>query len=264
MINLNNNAAGRLHQIFAKGHLQSRQISQIEAWSNVLDVPAGNNSLLMRRIGHVMELPSLIKEEIIQLENVSHEIFLRWTSSVDDAFTYLNFHNSWDSFINRIGPATMQGIEFCADTLSRFRSEPTIEQDVLSTLLADITEMLTDLEGASIDDDIRVYISSHLVRIRMAIKEYTIHGIKPLKHEVESAFGSILLHHDRFLRTKETKEGSAFWELMSRIALIGAIATNPISLAADIKTFLPNSSLQSATQDSGRINNDPIEPLHHI
>jgi hypothetical protein len=95
-----NNPAGRLLEIVDRGKSYNGGLPVIDVWSNILSTPASDYSLLIRRIGHVMALPSQIKSAMEGLEEYNPNIYLKWLPNVENAFKAVHFQMQWNQFIS--------------------------------------------------------------------------------------------------------------------------------------------------------------------
>lgn len=101
----------------------------------------------MRRVGHVLSLPSSIKEAMSYVDDIDRDIYLRWLPRVETSFSILNFQMAWRKFIERFDGEIMYGIEICSDRLSRERPEKIADEKLLSNLLEKVNQLLSELDG---------------------------------------------------------------------------------------------------------------------
>lgn len=231
---VNNNPAGRLHTLLQLGKVKegNRQIGDV--WSEILNVPNQDNSLLLRRLGQVMTLPSSIKQAMAFVEGVDHNIYLRWLSAVEAAFKELNFNHGWSRFINQINGEVMLGIEICSDQLSRFRPEKTIDENQLEELLKKVNDLLAQLESTDLKPDSWFFIYDNLTRVKEAIETYKIMGIKPLEVVVEQTIGEVNLNPEKYYESKTADGGKGFWEIMVRLLLLIDITAQSIQIGKEV------------------------------
>ncbi|WP_157955150.1 hypothetical protein [Halomonas denitrificans] len=229
-----NNPASRLLNIIQEGQKQKKDQQAASAWAAILDVPIGDKSLLMSRVGHVMALPAAIKSEVGQLENINHQLHLKWLSSVETSFSVLSLQIQWKQFIERFNAETIFGLEVCDDLLSRNRPEKVAEPESLKSLLEEVNALLDRLKEAELPLDLREFIFEHLYLVKNAIEEYKILGIRPLEAEVERLIGATARNPDICTRTRETDVGKRFWGVMGNLAIVTTIVVGQLQIGNEV------------------------------
>ncbi len=104
---IGDNPAARLLVILESGKEHSAQTNCRNTWKNILGLEAEHDSVLMSRLGKVMELPDQIistlkKDFPNQLSTYSH-----WSGQVNKAFFQQNLNGSWQEFIKHIDDHTL-------------------------------------------------------------------------------------------------------------------------------------------------------------
>ncbi len=85
----------------------------------------------------------------------------------------------------------------------------------------------------------------HLVKIKEAIEEYKIRGIKPLEIVFEQAIGRVVLTPGIYQESTKTPNGKGFWEIMGYLAVIVTILSGSIKIGKDIVLILPTSETEN-------------------
>jgi len=237
-----NNPAARLYDLLQKGKSQKMDISIAQAWANLLNVQVNNQPLLLKRIGSVIELPSLIEKSITETTGVNHEIYLRWLSRVNGSFGIINFQTQWSSFISRFDVEIMYGIEICADMLSRTTQEKVISEPTLNELRDKIEQLLNEFSIEDLPIEIGQFILQRLIEIKEAIEEYPFRGTSPLESVLERSIGSIVISPNIYHDSKETTFGKKFWEVMGYIAIVVTITAGSIRIGQETVSLFQNNS----------------------
>jgi len=235
-----NNPAARFHALLKQGQSQGKDEQSSKVWEKLLNVPSGQTPLLLQRIGHVMELPSLIEAEIHELENVNHNIYLKWLPRVNASVGMLNFQNPWKSFIDRFDAEILYGIEICADTLSRSRPEKIISESTLNELAEKVTLLQKEFTEQSLPSNVALFISQHLEEIRLALEEYPFRGSAPLETALKNSIGGVVISPNVYQDCQKTPYGKKFWEFMGYLAISVTITTGAIQIGKDVVTLLPS------------------------
>lgn len=245
----NNNPAGRLHSLLLEGQAQNKTAKAEDVWANILDVPENDKNLLLRRVGHVLTLPSQVKEAMSHIDNINHDLYLKWLPRAETSFSILNFQIQWKQFIDRFDPEIMHGIEICADRLARERPEKIADAEQLEKLLCKVNELLEELESTELDTKLWFYIYDNLMRVKEAIEEYGICGIKPLEAAFERAVGNSVLNPNIYKECQNTHTGTSFWEIMGRLAIVITIAQGAIQIGNDQICLIPEKSSNTDKQE---------------
>ena len=237
---VSNNPAGRLHALLREGQTKPKDKPASEIWSEILEVQNDDTGLLLRRVGHVLTLPSSVKEAMSYTDGLDPSIYLRWLPAVETSFGILNFQMAWKQFIDRFDGEIMYGIEICSDILSRERPEKTADDTLLVSLLDKVNELLAELDNTELDPNVWFYIYDHLIKIKEAIEEYKFRGIKPLEAVFEQAIGGVVLSPELYKNSQKSTTGKRFWEVMGRLAIVVTIAAGSIQIGKDIVAILPS------------------------
>lgn len=236
---ISNNPAGRLHALLREGQRKPKDKPASEIWADILEVPKDETGLLLRRVGHVLSLPSSVKEAMSYIDDLDHNVYLRWLSRVETSFSILNFQMAWKQFIERFDGEIMYGIEICSDRLSRERPEKTADETSRANLLEKVNELLADLDNTELDANVWFYIYDHLIKIKEAIEEYKIRGIKPLETVFEQTIGGVVLSPELYQNSQKTPSGKRFWEVMGYLAIVVTITASSIQIGKDVVSILP-------------------------
>lgn len=248
-----NNPANRLLSIIQEGQRQKKDQQAVDAWAAILGVPKDNRCLLLSRVGHVMALPGAIKSEIEQLDNVNHNLYLKWLPNVESSFSILNLQIQWKQFIERFNSETTYGIEICGDELSRNRPEKTADPESLQILLNDVNALLAELHEHKLPPELQNFIFEHLWLVKNAVEEYKIRGIHPLEAEVERLTGAIVRNPAVWSRTKDSDFGKQFWKVMGRLAIITTVAIGQLQIGHEVFNAL-SSGQAEAVQVQNNVN----------
>lgn len=254
---VSNNPAGRLHALLSEGKSKQKDKRASEIWAELLNVPKEDTGLLLRRVGHVMTLPSRIKEAMSYVDDLDHSIYLRWLPRVESSFSILNFQMAWKQFIERFDGEVMYGIEICSDRLSRDRPEKVVDESRLESLYGKVNALLGELESIDLEPGTWFFIYDNLVKIKEAIEEYKVQGIKPLEAVFEQTIGEVVLMPEKYQRSQKSEEGRKFWEVMGYLAIVVTITAGTIQIGKDAVSILPPPDEESTEQPENEKNDAP-------
>jgi hypothetical protein len=185
---------------------------------------------MLKRLGGVMELPSIIKGRIENLVEVEHDLYLRWLPKIEEAFRANHLAGGFHAFIDKIDETTLLGIEHCAAILSRRDPDPEIKPDELETLRQQVDNLLVETRDAEIDFDIKKFILKHLFAIRNAIDEYQVFGSKSLLTAFGEAVAAAYTEPQTAVKASASSQGSKFLKCVAGIGLLLTVGNQAMQL----------------------------------
>jgi hypothetical protein len=275
MKNLNNPAA-RLHALLhkAKQNADLRNKPSTEAWSMLLNAATNNQALMLKRLGGVMELPSIIKARIENLAEVEHDLYLRWLPKVEEAFRANHLAGGFNGFIDKIDDTTLLGIEHCAAILSRRDPDPEIKPEELESLRQRVDGLIKETTEAEIDTDLKRFVLKHLFAIRNAIDEYQVFGSKPLVTAFGEAVAAVYTDPQTAIKASTSPQGIKFWKCVAGLSVLLTVGDQGLKLTEGVLKLLqpPHDTVIEVQIDSASKSNLshphpqpnlPTEKKHH-
>ena len=162
--------------------------SCLEVWNDLLNAN-GDTSLLMSRLGKVMELS---RETVLALEATYPDqgnTWSHWEAQVNTAFMVQNLHATWESFIKHIDTHSINYLTMSASLLQAKMTTKLIANGDLSTLRAALDQILVDVLAHEQPEEVRKYLVRSLRRLITSIEEYRLTGTPPLLDAIESSLG---------------------------------------------------------------------------
>lgn len=210
-----------------------------DAWSVLLSVEQGDKPQLLRRLGLLLDLPYQIKEQIMNINDIQHDVYLKWMPAVQTSFSSINLGRNFNEFRNPLSDHTIYGLEVCSELLSRHSAEKILNPADLQKLGSEVTGLLDLLHDADLAPDLKLFIVTRLDEIHQAILDYEFAGPKPLRRVVESVVGSVLFEKEKYGRFARTEHHKAFWTIIGRAALIVTIVSGTLQITDGLKKLLP-------------------------
>lgn len=136
-----------------------------------------------------MGLAEEIREQILAIPEIGHEIHLEWLPAVEQAFAASELNAAIHPFQGQIANETLLGLRVCSDILRRHAPEPALDEKQLADLLAEVRALIDDILKASLPPDLRRFLLERLRDIASAIEEYRLFGRKP----IEEALGALVV-----------------------------------------------------------------------
>lgn len=255
-----NNPAARLHVILGKVRGMGPATKAADAWRGILQEGGPQDQLrFLHRFGRVMGLPLLVKNEISQLRDIDHEMYLRWVPQVEQAFFAQNLSGTIADMVNRIDQNVLDRIEFCADALARQRPESMVDAKDLAEIRKEVEDLRRDVKVADIEVALKEYLCSQLDEVFSAIQDYDVFGILPIRRAVQTAVGAVVLNQERARMAAETSIGERVWKVMARLLLITSLTNSVLQITGRVEDLIAPAKAAS-TQAPSPSHSDQSRP----
>ena len=206
-----------------------------EAWREILKFgPEVSDLVLMNKVGKIFTLPNIISDEILQLNDIDHDLYLGWREDLIQALYHINFRAQFNDFSSRLTDSLLMNIRFCAHELGRRRPEKTIDPSEIEELKNDAYTLYESLKTSDIPADLRRYLLDHLYTVIDAIDNYLITGTPGLEIALDSAIGSAYTNYALVMKTKNSDEGKQFWNVFGKLAVAIQFTKNTAELGEKI------------------------------
>lgn len=217
------NPADRLLSILEEGCTQPKNNPCLHTWGVLLKCP-NNSSLLMQKLGKVMELPRLAVNAITESFPDQVTTTRHWVNQIDSAFTRQNFHANWDSFINHIDSHTISYLSLSATLLSQKSNTKLIDEADLVSVRESLDKLLSDVIESSIDGEVKKFLVHALRKLIEGIDDYRITGAVSLLESIAATLGYAFLdkHYKTFLSDSEL--GKRLLDTLTAMANVVTVA----------------------------------------
>jgi hypothetical protein len=229
-----NNPAGRLLSVLNVLR-NAGNVSAIQAWSAALNVSPNDKLRVLERFGRAAMLAHRAKDAVLQVENVTHERFLRWVPAVEHAFSLQSLNGAVSVFTSQLNETVLYSLEMCDELLSRTLPEKVLANDDLKALRKDFEELKVELANAEVSTSLKHYVSDHLNEILAALADYDIAGIEPFERALENVVGSVILKFEVFDKVTKTTVGKRFWTVVQRALLTVSVLHGGAQLPTDFE-----------------------------
>lgn len=218
------NPANRLLSILEAGRLLNKGAKCREAWERLLGV-TGNSSLLMLRIGRLMELPAMIIESLKESYPHRGNTWTHWETQVNTGFAAQNINATWATFIDHIDDTSITLLRLSSDLIEAKYPQETLSDEELVDLRLKLTALAEEILASDVDNNLKKYLARALRRLVNAIDEYQITGGAGIVDAVESTIGHVVVSpaYRDFLSKSDL--GSKFVTVLSVMA--NAVTTAP-------------------------------------
>lgn len=235
---IGDNPAARLLAILEKGKEFKREDPCRSTWKKILGIEDQSDSLLMSRLGKVMELP----EQIISIINKDFpnqkNTYSHWSAQVHAAFSQQNLNETWRTFFQNIDSHTFNYLTLNADLIQTKSPTSLISKEKLESLRENISELLTELIDSDLPLDFKKFFSRSLQKMICAIDEYRISGAIPVMDAVDGIFGHACIDMEYRKTLSESDFGKKAFTVLSVVADTISIAIGAPQLPSSIKASL--------------------------
>ena len=248
---IDNNAANRLHRLLTQAKQLPGNTLMGEAWRKVLRLETDDLSLLLLRLGRLLELPHRVQAELQRVDAFNPGLHLRWKPAVDKAFSGLNLGAAIEPFQRLVDQTSLYSLEVCGDLLARFAPERVLEREEISELWDKAQELLQSLDSSDLPVELDAYLRKHATSIIEALSSYDVVGVSGVQNAVESAVGSIPFNASVLARIREQDKPvfRKFWTLLARAALIVSLTTDMVQLGQSVVALLPEPAVTAVEID---------------
>ena len=207
------NPAGRLLAILEEaekiGKKNTKQKCR-EVWAQVLKVEVTETEKLFTGYLAIMNLTSLAKRSLEELDDVDPELHLSPFNRLQQGFSTVGFNHQWEQFNKFLDPATITGMKHCSHILSTTVGEKIITQQVLDELKEEIEQLQKRVMQANLSEELRALLFEKLEEMYKAVIDYNVNGANGMKQALESTIGGLWLAYEPV--KNEVKEGNSVVE----------------------------------------------------
>lgn len=241
-MNVQNNPAGRLHDILRLAQEQHPNHSARDAWGKVFEVSPADTGSLLKMLADLINLVHETKKSIGRLDDVNHEIHLRPFAKIETLLSQINLEAPWSHSRSQIDEPMLYGLQFSADRLSRISDYTQISSEELAELRTQIEEISTHVSASNtIPLHLKLLLLRNLEAIRYALIAYRIRGIDGLQVEIERSVGSLFIHQaeiETFVaQPEQPKHFQEFYALVDRLNKVVTLARSTKELAVPALQF---------------------------
>ena len=235
------NSAKRLLRILEEGKAENinKDAPCQQVWVKLLNVPKDDDVLLLSRIGKTMALIGEVEEELNALGKVNVDSLLGWLPSIKEAFSNQQLKSPWATFINLIDEHTINYLNNASDILDMSKSQKGFDIGNILGLSDSISDLLSEILESDLPSHVKLFMSSKLREIQLALDEYHITGSGPIVEAVESFVGHVILHQDLKQDSAGNDIADKFWGFMGKLLIATTITVNGLLISNEVKKYFP-------------------------
>ena len=190
----------------------------------VLEVPHGETSLLLSRVGKFYDLPVRVRSAVTKVSEVDAALYLAHFPPIETSFQKLNLKSRLADFRDPITEASLFGLQHCSALLEKQHATTRLTDEQLAELKSKVDSLIEKVSSASIDEFLKRFLQDRLYEIAVALQECRFFGAEGLERRLEACFGTIVLRHQFWKDRAEEPIVSEFWGLLAKIADLTAVS----------------------------------------
>jgi len=231
-----NSPAGRLYEVLVKARASGPNTQALDGWAQVLMVPRPDTTRLMRGLADVAELADQVRRQVSGLPGeVDADTALSHFDEIEEVVKRLPMlaSNTMEWSLGMLTSAGMLSLRMCASLLSSHRPEPVIETGRVMELLSEVDQLIDELRACDdIDEETRRFVLRLLLKIKHALDDYHILGVRPVEAAVNETVGALSRQPQATAKVAKNKFSQRFFGLVVALDIILNMGANVIALEA--------------------------------
>lgn len=215
-----------------------------QGWQQLLEVEETNDSLLFERMGSVIRLPQVVRQEV-QAVTDDPEIFIDKLASVEAAFEIgLKPSATWEKLLERVDTGAIEQLRHAGSLLAREVPESECDGSEVAQLHEAVRGIFDELAAGGLDKEIRDFLLPHVIALDSALNTVKANGCAGIGYAATAAVGQWVLTpiQPPPEDSKTRKIWHRFWAATGkalRYAGIAGAAIQGIAGGVDILAELP-------------------------
>ena len=169
------NPAGRLYGILSSALRQPTNIPLRQVWATVFGLKPDKPREILACLVELLELLDFAESEVSQIPGIDRALYLEPFPPIRSALTMLNLDQAWQAAASKLNPTVMKGLQYCSDSLSRFRTDG-VPLDELGALRSEIDSLYTNVSKSEIDADLKKVLLNLAESMRRSVVEFELRG----------------------------------------------------------------------------------------
>ncbi|MDQ7057620.1 MAG: hypothetical protein Q9N62_04000 [Ghiorsea sp.] len=233
-MDVKNNSAGRLLDIFIEAKNSLPNLTVREAWADIFDVPADDIATILKLLADVITLNNETKRNLERLDNIDNKLYIKPFLKIESILSRVNLEGSWVTWQQQIDETTIYGLQICSDKLSRDANYTQIGEDEFESIKASLATLTDDILSSQLDTELKSLLIRNLERLRQALLAYKIKGIEGIEQEIELNIGSIVLNQEKIKQAKQTDKSNT---IIKSYFVCLDLFNKTVSTAKSVKPF---------------------------
>jgi len=180
------------------------------AYTKALQIENEDLGQLLKMLGMLSDQCDDVEVLLANVANPTYsEKYRESQQGIKRCFEIENIAGPWDTFqANFVRPELLMALTFCAIALDERHRERTLPAEDLQKWLANVTKLYDKAKKADLDYELKTLILNSLDRIRNAILDYRIRGIRAVREAIMETVGSVSENLDRKIAEEVKRENA--------------------------------------------------------
>ena len=219
------NPAGRLFYLLEAAKRVTAN-TMLEGWRASLEIPGALESLVLSKVGEILDLIYLTEKELSETLGDNSERLMTPVSRVKDCLIASSLSSGWTALTNLITDEALMTVALAAEKLANAgRSEIEIETQELESIQDDLEELLRTVRTSEIDPEFKELLIDELEIIRQSLVSYRISGPTALTRAFDQVAGARLRTNKEFIDQSNRDVVDKFDKLLIRLARIASVCS---------------------------------------
>lgn len=239
---------GLLEHIRSLSHPQSVPARMV--WANYLGIANPNDTTtILSRLHSIYGLPAKVRYEIAQIPHISPNTYLRRLGVLERTLADMSINDSMKTLAGEVSEDLLAELQICSDTLSQFRPEPPLPEDLDVEAIGETVQgLIDDVRSADISAPLKEYLLRCLSDIQFALDAFLVEGTTGLARAVESSIGLIARRVDLQGEAKTSRVGQRVLAMIGHLAAALTIVATPLQLPGNL--FEPDKEIAHVDIDA--------------
>jgi hypothetical protein len=221
------NPAGRLYTVLRAMTKANPKANVTDVLPTVLGIKPNDRPELLRVLSHLLALPDQAKAAIEAVDDINHDIHLRWYRPACDYLTRATYlHLVTGDITSGLDEAALFSLEICSDTLHRRFPDSSVTERQLKQISDLINDLKAAIEHARNDDgldpELDRFMSELVGALARGLSDFAIRGTDALADAFDLVRGRASRTPDAVRTTQEDHPNvwAKLVNVMTKFALV--------------------------------------------
>ncbi|EKO3583981.1 hypothetical protein GCS56_003408 [Vibrio metschnikovii] len=189
-------AAGRLLDILTEAKSKSEKWRSRQVWASVFNIPENDSGSLLLMLAELIRLSDQTKKQLIAIDDIDHQLFLKPFVNVERIFSILNLESSWQPSKQLLDDVTIYGLNVCSDKLSRINQTTSLNDEDLDKIKSMLEQLTDEVLNSDLESPLKEFFIRNLEGLRQSLLLYKINGIDGIEQQIQLNIGTLMFNKE--------------------------------------------------------------------
>ncbi|EGQ9976301.1 hypothetical protein FWP56_22730 [Vibrio vulnificus] len=189
-------AAGRLLDILTEAKSKSEKWRSRQVWASVFNIPENDSGSLLLMLAELIRLSDQTKKQLIAIDDIDHQLFLKPFVNVERIFSILNLESSWQPSKQLLDDVTIYGLNVCSDKLSRINQTTSLNDEDLDKIKSMLEQLTDEVLNSDLESPLKEIFIRNLEGLRQSLLLYKINGIDGIEQQIQLNIGTLMFNKE--------------------------------------------------------------------